>query len=367
MVWPLGMAMDARWTLRLLRDSCGSRPMRPLKIHALSMDKGGCHFYRLRTPLLALRARGHETSWGIQITGEELHSSDVLIVQFINGEQDMDFLRMVSSLKDRPTLVYEVDDDLFTLHEVVTPEVSGGKPVLWGAPDVQARVKEALSLVDLVTVTTPHLASMYAPDAKQVVVLPNSIPDWLLDVPVKQPDHFTIGWTCSHSHLLDAREFYPTFQRFLNKHTDARFHWVGPPKVYAFAPWQQKVTKWVSSPTEYLMSLGQHAFSVGIAPLGPFEFNKGKSGIKADEYSAMGWPTIASNFDQYKDVVVHGRTGMLYDKPSQWYSAFELFLRYPEEAVYRGAEAKELVSQRTISKTCHLWEDAYTEACDERS
>lgn len=338
--------------------------VRPVKIHAMSMDRGGCHFYRLRTPLMALRALGHETSWGVQITGDELNNTDVLIFQFVNGQEDLDFLSFVAGLKKRPTLVYEVDDDLFTLHEVVTPEVSGGKPVLWGSPEVQERVKTALGLVDLVTVTTSHLAKMYAPYAKHIAVLPNSIPDWLLDVPVRKPEHFTLGWTCSHSHLLDAREFYPMLQRFFHVHTDARFHWVGPPKVTAFAPWQQKVTRWVSDVTEYLRGLGEHAFSVGVAPLGSFEFNKGKSGIKADEYAAMGWPTIASDFPQYRDVVEHSVTGFLLDKPSKWLTCLNMLHSSPDMVSEMGAAAKEVVSSRTISKTVHMWEDAYTEACD---
>lgn len=332
----------------------------------MSMDRGGCHFYRLRTPLLALRGRGHETSWGVQITGEELERTDVLIFQFLNGVQDLDFLRFVAGLPRRPALVYEVDDDLFTLHEVVTTEVSG-KPVLWGSADVQERVKEAMGLVDLVTVTTPHLAAMYAPYARRTAVLPNSVPDWLLDTPAAKPDAFTVGWPCSHSHLLDAREHYPALQKFMNHHPEARFHWVGPPKVVAFAPWQQRVSPWIASPAEYLMSLGSYGFSVGIAPLGDFRFNLGKSGIKADEYAAIGIPAVVSDFPQYRDVVTHGETGLIARKPAQWNTHLTRLHDDPGEAARMGQAAKEAVSSRTISKTCHLWEQAYQEACDDKS
>ena len=333
-----------------------------MKIHAMSRDTGGCHFYRLRTPLMALRKLGHETSWGVQVTGEQLNELDVLIVQFLNGAEDISFLEFVSSLPRRPLLVYEVDDDLFSIHEVITNEVSR-QPVIWGSPEVQARVKKAMGLCDLVTVTTPYLADLYRPYARRVAVLPNAIPDYMLDLPERtKPDKFTAGWVCSHSHLLDAREHYEDLQRFYSRNQEARFHWVGPPRVVAFAPWQQKVTPWMKDVSTYLRWLPESEMDVGIAPLGDFPFNNGKSGIKADEYSAIGIPTIASDFPQYRDVIVQGMTGFLVRGKTGWSSSLTWMMQNPDERERMGAAAKEMVAERTIGKTCYKWTDAYEEA-----
>lgn len=329
-----------------------------MRIHAMSRDTGGCHFYRLRTPLMALRKLGHDTTWGVQVSADELNNCDVLIVQFLSGEEDLAFLEFVASLPRRPLLVYECDDDLFTIHEVITSEVTD-KPVLWGSPEVQARVKKAMSLCDLVTVTTPHLAEMYRPYAQRIAVLPNAIPDWLLDTDTVRPEKFTVGWVCSHSHLLDAREHFPNLLRFMHRNTEARFHWVGPPKVVAFPEWQQRVTRWQKDVTHYLMSLGGMEFTVGIAPLGDFRFNLGKSGIKADEYSAIGIPTIASDFQQYRDVITDGETGYLVKGKNSWCEKLERLMKDPVLCQKMGAAAKESVAQRTISKTAHKWADAY--------
>ena len=338
-----------------------------MKIHAMTQDTGGCRFYRLSTPFAQLKKLGHETSIDVSITGEQLNELDVLVVQFFNGEQDMEFLRFVSRLKKRPLLVYEVDDDLFSIHEVITKEVAGSNPLIWGREDTQERVKEALGLVDLVTVTNYHLAAMYAPYAQRVAILPNAIPDWLLDLPVgAQPDHFTVGWVCSHSHLLDARDHYDVLQRWMHKNPDARFHWVGPPKVTAFAPWQQKVTPWQKDPAAYLASLRHMGFSVGIAPLADLPFNYGKSGIKAEEYSAIGVPTIASDFPQYQEVIEDGKTGFLVKTKGGWGDKLSLLMNDPARRKEMGAAAKEHVSTRTISKTVYRWIDAYEEALDGR-
>lgn len=335
-----------------------------MKIHALSTDTGGCHFYRIRTPLTALKQRGHETSWGTGIDADQLNRADVLVGQFLNGPEDLAGWEAIAAAPKRPLLVYECDDDLFTIHEVITSEVSR-KKVLWGEPDTQARVKRFMELSDLVTVTTPHLAELYQPYAKAIAVLPNAVPDWLLSYPLQpEPRKFTIGWTCSHSHLLDAREHFPHLLKYMQRHTDSMFHWYGPPNAVAFAPWQQKCFRWVGDVNQYLIGMfGQ--MSVGIAPLGEFEFNRGKSGIKADEYAAWGVPTVASRWDQYRDVVIHGETGFLANSPAQWIQ-YLTELRDPVIRSKMGKAAREAVAERTASKVAHMWEDAYTEMLDER-
>lgn len=335
-----------------------------MKIHALSTDTGGCHFYRIRTPLTALRKRGHETSWGTGIDADELNRSDVLVAQFLNGAQDLEGWEAIAAAPRRPLLVYECDDDLFTIDEVITSEVTR-KKVLWAEPETQARVKRFMELCDLVTVTTPHLAELYRPHAKRVAVLPNAVPDWLLSYPVQPaPEKFTIGWTCSHSHLLDAREHYPHLQKYMYKHPNTMFHWYGPPNAVAFPSWQQKCFRWVGDVNQYLIGMfGQ--MSVGIAPLGGFEFNKGKSGIKADEYAAWGVPCVASDWPQYRDVVMPGVTGYLAKSPAQWMHYLSE-LRDPVLRSRMGNAAREAVAERSASKVSHMWEHAYTEALDER-
>lgn len=335
-----------------------------MKIRALSTDTGGCHFYRIRTPLTALRRSGHDTAWGTGVTASDLDSCDVLIGQFLNGEADLAGWESVAAAPrgKRPLLVYETDDDLFTIDQVITAEVTR-KKVLWAEPETQARVRRFIELADLVTTTSPHLAKLYSFGGKPVAVLPNSIPDWMLDFPaVTGPSAFTIGWTLSHSHLLDAREHIASLEKFMARHGSARFEWHGPPRVVGgFAPWQQSCHPWVGDVNEYLVGM-YGRLSVGIAPLGSFEFNKGKSGIKADEYAAFGVPCLASNFPQYHDTIVDGVTGWLIKK--DWNEKLSRLYDDRSLAVKMGQAAKEHVADRVISRTCVKWTDAYQEAID---
>lgn len=337
-----------------------------MRIHALSRDKGGCHFYRIRVPLMQLRKRGHDTSWSTRIDLHTINRDSVVIGQFLNGPEDLLFWEWLAGLdKARPLMVYEVDDDLFTMDGVVTEEVTAGKPLLWKEQETQQRVRRFVELADLVTVTTPALADVYRPYARRVVVLPNALPDWVLDLPVTQPDRFTVGWTLSRSHLLDAREHIDALDRAMRKCPSAMFHWVGVDPAMSPFTGREKVTRWVGNTNEYLRQLAG-MFTVGIAPLAPYVFNRGKSGLKAQEYAAVGIPAVVSDWPQYADVVNHGATGFLVTTPEEWAVRLRQLYRNPELVVEMGTAAREVESTRTISHTAHRWITAYEEAFNVR-
>lgn len=336
-----------------------------MKIRALSADTGGCHFYRIRTPLTAARRAGHDVAWGTEVTADELNTADVLIAQFLNGPDDLEGWLRIAEAPRRPALVYEVDDDLFTIDQMVTPEVAGGKPVLWGQPDTQERVKRFLSSVDLVTTTTPYLAQLYERHgARRTAVIPNALPDWVLDVPVPTFEGpFTVGWTLSHSHLLDARSFVPHLDTFMTS-TDAVFGWIGPRNLIGGYP-RQWSAPWIGDVNEYLRWMFGR-LSVGIAPLKPGKFNRGKSGIKADEYNAFGIPCVVSDFPQYRAVVEHGVNGWLSREHSGFAPYLQRLYNDPSLAVSMGKAGRELVSTRVISKIVPQWINAWQEAIDAR-
>lgn len=338
-----------------------------VRVHAITRDKGGCAFYRLRTPLAALKAKGHDTSvaTGVQFDSDRLDRDSVIVGQLLNGPDDLDFWRWLAALPDRPLLVYEVDDDLFTMDGVVTAEVTKGKPLIWAQEATQARVKEFMATADLVTVSTPRLAELYAPHARRVAVLPNAVPDWLLDQPITRPDVFTVGWTLSYSHLLDARHHAGVLDKFMRHCKRARFAWFG--SYPSDSPWKDRETHtpWAGNANEYLINLAGRV-SVGIAPLGPYTFNAGKSGIKAQEYGALGIPTVASAWPQYRAVIEHGETGFLARTTSDFYTYLTRLYRDPDMVEHMGKRARLLEATRTASMVCDRWIDAYAGAHNER-
>jgi hypothetical protein len=53
--------------------------MSQLRVHALTVDRGGCFYYRVKQPLQALRMLGHWTSWGSGVDFETWDRSNVLV------------------------------------------------------------------------------------------------------------------------------------------------------------------------------------------------------------------------------------------------------------------------------------------------
>lgn len=57
---------------------------------------------------------------------------------------------------------------------------------------------------------------------------------------------------------------------------------------------------------------------IGIMPLTDDPWAKGKCGLKALQYMAMGIPTVASPVGVNTEIIEHGSTGYLCDKPASW-------------------------------------------------
>lgn len=334
-------------------------------------------FYRLRVPLMALRDQGHETSWGTGVDLGTLDDRSVLIGQLLNGPEDLEFWETVAAAPRRPLLVYEVDDDVFTMHGVITKEIRKGKPLLWEEEPTRQRVQRFMALADLVTVTTPHLADVYRPYARRIAVLPNSIPDWVFDLPRVEPDTFTVGWVASMSHQLDASHIAEALFRFFNK-TPARMHMMGMSELAHAGPdgvlrpgpgWMEPrratCEAWIGSVPEYLHAL-PGKMSVSIAPLGPYDFNKGKSGLKAQEAAAVGIPCVAADWPQYRAVVRHGTTGFLAHTRGDWVDMLSRL--YRDRALCRkmGEAARDHEAARRASIIAPRWITAYQEALNGR-
>lgn len=335
-------------------------------------------FYRLRVPLMALRDQGHETSWGTSVDLSDLDDQAVLVGQLLNGPEDLEFWEAIAAAPRRPLLVYEVDDDVFTIDGVITKEVRNNKRLAWEEPETQARVRRYMALADLVTVTTPHLAALYRPYARRVAVLPNAVPDWVFDLPRAEPERFTVGWVASASHQLDAGHITPAMLRFFERAPGAHLKMMGMTGLVHTGPdgvrhegsgWlprnRESWEPWVGSVPEYLHAL-PGKMTVSIAPLGPFTFNKGKSGLKAREAAAIGIPCVAADWPQYRPIIRHGVTGFLAKTRSDWPDMLSRLYRDPALCRKMGAAARDYEATRRASVVAPQWINAYQEALNGR-
>lgn len=326
-----------------------------MHIHALTIDRGGCFYYRVKQPLTYLRDRGHWTSWGSGIDFETWQRADVLVNQLLhNPATTQDWLRWCEGADK--LCVWEADDDITAVHR--SPYHGNA----YDDPDTLPRMIRMIEASHMVTVSTDALADVYSRYNSNIVVLPNAVPDWLVDRPTIRSTEWPLilGYTGSASHTDDFAEWSVTLEKWMRHNSDKTLlHYWGLSRRPDGMPltWRTKVYPWKKLTEHYLRIL---RMDVGIAPLEHTQFNLGKSPIKAMEYAALGIPAVVTDHPVYANTVVHGETGFRCRTTSEWLTALAHLWTEPELRWQMGENARTLArSQFLASDAAGWWERAY--------
>lgn len=333
-----------------------------MKIFGWAADRMGCGWYRVQMPLDELARRGHDTLVDTTMPDEWLNSCDVLVGQRVCKAGPSTTWQRVARHPQRPLMVYEIDDDLW--------EVDPRSPVSYkwfSQPDVQERMRRNIEVADLVTVTTEALAEKISRINVNVAVIPNFVPQAMLDLePLDRVDtRVVIGWAGSNTHVMDFEEVGPQLARFLDRNSAAMLHTIGGERdlFQEHFRWAKRISRdqwtvddWFDDLWDYYRALGR--FDIATAPLTPHVFNRSKSWIKALESAARGVPIVASDVGPYPDFVVHGETGFLLRTPHEWAPVLRDLVLDAGMRAEMGAAARHLATRNTIEGNGHLWEDA---------
>jgi glycosyltransferase involved in cell wall biosynthesis len=87
------------------------------------------------------------------------------------------------------------------------------------------------------------------------------------------------------------------------------------------------------------------AFDVGLMPLEDDEWSRGKCGLKALQYMALGIPPVVSPVGVNATIVRDGENGFHARNEAEWVDRIELLLRNPELRARLGAEARRTVEE----------------------
>ena len=250
-------------------------------------------------------------------------------------------------------LVYDVDDNLFAVDQRNSDAFA-----LYNRPETLDGLRTAARLCDLITVTTPELATVMEHECGvPTAVLPNCISDPMFDVERQRWDRVRIGWAGGAGHDTDMATIVTPMRRFLDRHPEVDLHFIGHDyrrmmkreRVY-YSTWQQPIER-------YWAALD---FDIGIAPLARNTFNQSKSGLKCAEYSALGIPCVATDAPPYRNVIIDGVTGFLITRPDQWVSRLAELTADPELRERMGAAAREHVRANfSMGRHWRNWEVAY--------
>lgn len=337
---------------------------------------GAC-FYRIRVPLEALAARGFDVTFiaagdnsntaygeparyggGVKKRTEPVVLSsvegyDLIIGHRLNRPSGMETWRRARGPFNR--LVYETDDDVFSITPDNWPAYN-----LFRRTDILDAVEHSTEVADLVTVSTGPLAKVMGQFNPSTVVLPNCLPDWVLQLERKPHARPCLGWAGGASHGADVGLIVEPVRRFLDRFSGWDFRLGGTDFRPTFARSRIYHSRWVpinKDPRQFYASI---RMDIGLAPLVPCTFANSKSFLKVLEYAGLGIPSVASATGPYPDFIRHGENGFLALSEADWLEYLSLLASDDALRGKLGAQAKADARNWTIGANWQLWADAYT-------
>src|SRR5262249_14406983 len=257
--------------------------------------------------------------------------------------------------------------------------------------DVKLAVEFMVKEADAVTTTNEVLAEVIRKHTnKPVYVLPNclNLSQW------KKADlaeETWIGWAGSVSHYPDLKQTLPALDKLISRHPDVGVQIMGSSFDYLFpvkeqgkrfpvggyghdhgmyyADLKDSGERWpgrmrfdkpvpIQEYTNWICSNWQS--HIGIAPLEWNDFNDAKSELKWLEYTALGIPTVASNFGPYKRSIRHNEDGMLVDIPEFWLPTFNELIKDKEKRQKLVNNATErLQNDFNLDKKARNWMEVF--------
>ena len=335
---------------------------RVLTVVGLPYAPDGSGYYRFYLPFKHLSANSRHI-FGLPAPGKdipppapaELDEVDVLVMQrpaLKYGARQFD--RIAGAV----ARVYETDDDI-----TVMERSNGGHFAC--DPRAAESVRYCIRRAEMVTVSCPYLAELYAPLNSNIRILPNFVKAELLDMPRKRRDRVTIGYQGGTSHLIDACVVQDELRDVLTANPDVDMHFIGvdfSPLQWVKMPWLEercRFTPWFDDVGDYYRAVD---FDIAIAPLADRPFNRAKTHIKALEAAARGIPIVAQDMEPYRDFVKDGETGYLVRTGEEWVKRLTELIHDEAARDELGRNARKQAEAHTIQGNWQLYEKTYEEA-----
>jgi hypothetical protein len=313
-------------------------------------NPSGCGFYRVTSPLDALRSQGWDTGYAFGDPPPD--PARIIVAQRMDKHDALPYWRR---WKARHRLVYEIDDNVFDVD--ITNWLAAG---VYGKMEVRDAVEHACQVADLVTVTTEPLAEVMREFNPEVRVIPNVIPDGVLGIERCHQPRVVVGWQGGASHALDIAMIGPSLRHVLDKHRKrAELHIIGTDFRKTIGR-DARFTNWI--PIDASLAYFRACdFDVGLAPLTGTRFDRSKSSVKVLEYFGLGIPVLASDVEPYRGVVVDGVNGYLCRRKGDWGRRLEELICDDAARAEMGVNARETARAHTMSTGVERWAKVYGE------
>jgi len=330
-----------------------------LKITGFTQDRGACTRLRIWQPLKKIGRLGLADVATVECGDdpeERLKETDIVVFGRAAGDN---VNRIVKKFKEwKVKIVFDLDDNFFEISPFSPHYQSlGVMPVNRENPDgsvdeiyvdgkrgfdvkkgrkIRGDMIDVIRAADMVTVSTEPLRKEYKRFNDNVVVVPNCLDFTIWDrEPIERTDdRIRILYTGASNHVDDflmvrdaLREIQKKYEKVWYTFVGTNWDIFGGGIDYSRA----EIYEWLDY-AAYPYWLKSICADIGIAPVTETKFNDCRSELKWMEYSALGVPTIASNWGSYSRGIKDGETGLLVKNPDDWEQAIS---RLVEDATLR--------------------------------
>lgn len=217
-----------------------------------------------------------------------------------------------------------------------------------------SKTKTICRIASHVMVGNPYLGDYARQVNDCVTVIPTTIDTEKYRVPPPQGKSGppVIGWTGSYSTVQHLDTLRGALKKLAERES-FRLRVIGTP-AYECAPVDVEAMRWRAD-TE-LEDLG--AIDIGVMPLPDDRWSKGKCGLKALQFMALGIPTVCSPVGVNTDIIQDGRNGFIAATEEEWVDKLGRLLRSQELRQRLGQAGRATVEQNysAITQTPRVYE-----------
>lgn len=217
-----------------------------------------------------------------------------------------------------------------------------------------SKTKTICRLASHVMVGNPYLADYALQVNDRVTVIPTTIDTEKYRVPERKERSgpVVIGWTGSYSTVQHLDTMRGALKKLAEKES-FRLRVIGTP-VYECPPVDVEAMPWRAE-TE-LEDLSE--IDIGMMPLPEDRWSKGKCGLKALQFMALGIPTICSPVGVNTDIIQDDQNGLIAATEDEWVEKLTRLLRSAELRQRLGHAGRVTVEEKysAITQTPRVYE-----------
>lgn len=205
-----------------------------------------------------------------------------------------------------------------------------------------SKTKTICRIASHVMVGNPYLAEYARQVNDRVTVIPTTIDTekYLVPPPRNSSGPPVIGWTGSYSTVQHLDTLRGALKKLAQRES-FRLRVIGTP-AYDCPPVDVEAMRWRAD-TE-LEDLS--AIDIGVMPLPDDKWSKGKCGLKALQFMALGIPTVCSPVGVNTDIIQDDQNGFIAGTEDEWVDKLSRLLRSHELRQRLGHAGRVTVEQK---------------------